>query len=101
MRTYCVYILSSKTRVLYVGVTANLEYRLAQHRAGAGARFTARYGVYRLVHVETTASPLVAIAREKEIKAWRRSKKIALIETQNPRWQELAPQPVIKKERSD
>ena len=101
MRTYCVCVLASKTRVLYIGVTSSLERRLAQHRAGVASRFTARYGVHRLVHFETTSSALCAISREKEIKAWRRSKNIALIESQNPAWEELAPDPVIPKKQSD
>ena len=99
MRTYWVYVLSSKTRVLYVGVTANLERRLAEHRAGTGSRFTARYGVVQLVHAESTTDIRAALEREKELKSWRRSKKVDLIESGNPGWEDLAPP--IPNERRD
>ena len=86
---FAVYILSSRTRTLYIGVTNDLERRLAQHRAGLGGRFTRKYGVDRLVHVEWAPDPLSAIAREKQLKGWTRDRKIALIESENPRWNDL------------
>jgi putative endonuclease len=92
MRTYWVYILASRTKVTYTGVTGNLVRRIAQHRAGVASRFTAKYGVTRLVHVEQTSEVLAAISREKEIKGWRRSKKVALVESSNPEWVDLAPE---------
>ena len=87
---YYVYILSSRSRTLYTGVTNNITRRVAQHRFGGGSRFTSKYRIQRLVYVEPFWNPLAAIAREKEIKGWLRAKKIALIETQNPGWYDLA-----------
>ena len=86
---FTVYILASRSRVLYVGVTSNLAARLAQHRSGQ-IGFTKRYNVGRLVLVEAYSLATVAIAREKQLKGGRRSKKVALIEQSNPRWQDLA-----------
>lgn len=92
MKLYHVYILASRTRVLYTGVTGNLETRLAWHRSFANPNcFTAQYKVTRLVHVEEYTEVACAIAREKQIKAWRRAKKVRLIEATNPDWQDLAP----------
>jgi putative endonuclease len=71
--TYYVYVLASgRHGTLYIGVTSNLRIRLEQHRAGRGSEFVKQYNVYRLVYVETFASPLEAIAREKQLKNWRR-----------------------------
>ena len=89
-KRYFVYIMSSRSRTLYIGVTNNLYRRTAQHKFDAFPGFTARYQIHRLVYVETFNSIRVAIAREKELKGWRREKKIALIETMNPTWQDLA-----------
>jgi putative endonuclease len=92
MKRYHVYILASFHRVLYIGITADLEKRLAYHRALANPNsFTARYGVTRLVHVEEFTNPDDAIAREKQLKGWLRAKKVALIEKTNPDWEDLAP----------
>jgi putative endonuclease len=87
---YFVYILASRTRVLYVGVTNDLERRLWQHKRHAIDGFTARYNVVRLVHFEQTNDVRAAIAREKQLKGWRREKKIALIEAANPQWKDLS-----------
>ena len=76
--------------MLYVGVTNNLERRLWQHKSHAIAGFTAQYNVTRLVCFEQTTDVREAIAREKQIKGWRRSKKIALIEAANPGWEDLS-----------
>src|SRR3954471_9613732 len=77
---YHVYILASRRHgTLYIGVTNNLRTRLEQHRSGRGSEFVRKYSVYRLVHVETFASPRDAIAREKQLKNWRRDWKIRLI----------------------
>jgi putative endonuclease len=90
MRAYYVYILTSVNRkVMYVGVTNNLENRVAQHRNGEGGAFTRRYRVHILVHAEEYQYVEDAIAREKEIKGWRRSKKDALVEATNPSWADL------------
>ena len=92
MKLYYVYILASLRRILYIGVTGNLETRLAYHRSMTNpAAFTCRYGVTRLVHLEEYADPNQAIAREKQLKGWRRSKKVRLIESLNPDWLDLAP----------
>ena len=92
MRLYYVYILASINKVLYVGVTGNLEQRLIQHRHPTNPdTFTARYRVNRLIYYEEFTRAIDAIAREKEIKGWRRSKKLALIARLNPEWCELAP----------
>jgi putative endonuclease len=89
-RTYCVYILASRSRTLYTGVTNNLQRRIVEHRDGLVPGFTARYKTIRLVHFEVFGDIRSAIAREKEIKAWRREKKIWLIERHNPTWKDLA-----------
>ena len=96
MRAYYVYILTSVNRkVMYVGVTNNLENRVAEHRSGKGSVFTRKYRVHTLVHVEECQYVEDAIAREKELKAWRRSKKDALVEATNPSWAELLETPVV------
>ena len=89
-RRHYVYIMSSKGRVLYVGVTGFLTARVLQHKAGETEEFTQRYRVNRLVYYEVFRYVNNAIARETEIKAWRREKKVALIETMNPLWNDLA-----------
>jgi putative endonuclease len=87
---YWTYILTNTARnVMYVGVTNNLENRVAEHRAGTGSVFTKRYNVRTLVYAEDYQMIEDAIAREKEIKAWRRSKKDALVEAANPAWADL------------
>src|SRR5882724_2742552 len=89
-KNYCVYILASRSRTLYTGVTNDLMARMARHRAGKPGSFTMRYRIHRLVHFETFGEVRAAIAREKEIKHWPRSRKIALIEEKNPGWNDLA-----------
>lgn len=90
-RQPCVYILASRRHgTLYVGVTSNLFARLTQHREKLISGFTSRYGVARLVHVEVTESMAGAIHREKQLKAWKRDWKIALIEKANPNWEDRA-----------
>jgi putative endonuclease len=89
MRQFFVYVLASKSRELYVGVTNNLERRLWEHRAGR-CNFTARYRINRLVYVEVLRHPMTAIKREKRIKKLYRAQKIALIERGNPTWKDLA-----------
>jgi putative endonuclease len=87
---YYVYILASKSRVLYVGVTNNLASRLRHHRDGAYAGFAEHYKTYRLVYYEAFVWVQDAIAREKQIKRWRREKKVFLIELANPTWEDLS-----------
>jgi putative endonuclease len=90
MKNYFVYILSSSSRVLYTGITNSLERRAAQHKEKALPGFTQRYNTTRLVYFEVWGNARSAIAREKQIKAWRREKKSALIRQFNPRWEDLA-----------
>lgn len=90
MRQYWVYILSSYSRTLYVGVTNDLQRRVQQHKTKQVPGFTARYNVTRLVHSEAFSSVNDAIAREKQIKSWSRARKNALIEEYNPRWHDLS-----------
>jgi len=89
-RRYFVYIVASKSRVLYTGVTGSLMSRVLQHKRGEGGSFSAKYRVNRLVWFQTFELVHRAIARETEIKAWRREKKIKLIEEENPTWEDLA-----------
>ena len=89
-KTYYVYILASKARVLYVGVTGNLLRRLHEHRAAQRPGFTSRYRVTRLVYFETTSDVHAAIAREKQLKGWSRRRKVELIERTNAGWLDLA-----------
>jgi len=89
-KSYWTYILASRTRVLYIGVTNNLNRRLAEHRAGVGSRFTSRYRVHRLVFAEEHSDVRDAIQREKQLKGWKRDRKVALINAHNPEWLDLA-----------
>lgn len=82
--------MASRSRVLNVGVTGNLQARVFQHKNGTMEGFTSRYRIVRLVHFEETDYVHAAIAREKEIKGWSRARKIAWIEQANPTWDDLA-----------
>jgi putative endonuclease len=86
---YYVYILASVSRVLYVGVTSDLQRRVWEHKNHAVPGFTDRYNVTRLVYFEQTPNVAAAIEREKQIKGWRREKKVALIEKTNRTWRDL------------
>ena len=85
-----VYILASRSRVLYIGVTNDLQRRVSEHKLKTVPGFTARYNITRLVHYEFFENIRDAIAREKQLKGWRRSKKTALIESENPDWHDLS-----------
>jgi predicted GIY-YIG superfamily endonuclease len=90
MYTYYVYLLTNvKRNVMYVGVTNDLEKRIGEHRAGEGGAFTRQYRVSTLVYSEEHQLIEDAIAREKQIKGWWRSKKNALVESLNPTWADL------------
>ena len=89
-RTYFVYILSSARGVLYVGVTSDLHRRLAEHQQGKVEGFTSRYKVHRLVYFEETRDIRSALEREKQIKSWRREKKLALIREAKPRFEDIS-----------
>ena len=90
MKQYYLYILSNKSRTLYTGVTSHLSNRLYEHKVGVVDGFTKRYNIKKLVYYETTNNIHSAIAREKQIKGWLRRKKIALIESMNPDWNDLS-----------
>ncbi len=89
-RQYYVYILANAARTLYVGVTNNLQRRMHEHRTKRVPGFTQKYNLTRLVYYEVTPNVAAAIAREKQLKGWLRAKKVALIEAQNPGWDDLA-----------
>jgi len=89
-KNYFVYILANKSRTLYIGVTNHLERRLAEHQMKHIPGFTSRYAVNRLVYFESTPNISAAIEREKKIKSWNRTKKIDLIESINPQWDDLS-----------
>jgi putative endonuclease len=89
-RTCYVYILASRSRTLYVGVTNDLSRRLVEHQRGLVPGFTSKYLVFRLVHFEAFGDIRYAIAREKEIKGWRREKKVRLIQFHNRSWADLS-----------
>jgi putative endonuclease len=89
-KRYYVYIMSSKGRVLYTGVTGFLMARVLQHKSGQVAGFTQRYHINRLVYYEAFRYVNNAIARETQIKKWRREKRVPLIEALNPTWEDLA-----------
>jgi putative endonuclease len=86
MRTYYVYIMASRSRVLYTGVTNDLARRVNEHKRGLTPGFTSRYRVTRLVYFEEFVDIRDAIAREKKIKGWVRARKIGLIERHNRAW---------------
>ena len=88
---YYVYILASgRHGTPYIGVCNDMSNRLTLHRNGRGSQFVKKYSVTRLVYMETYASPLEAIQREKQLKDWRRDWKIRLIEENNPDWGDLS-----------
>jgi len=91
-KRFCIYIMTNRPRshLLYTGVTGNLLRRVLEHKNKLLPGFTSRYNFTRSVHYECFAFPDAAIDREKEIKGWRRSKKIRLIESTNPHWHDLA-----------
>ena len=96
-REYSVYILASRTRELYIGVTNDLARRMAEHRAGIHPDDHAyRHEAIRLVFVERTSDAREAIRRQKQLKGWRRTRKIELIESVNPRWLDLASAPSLR-----
>jgi putative endonuclease len=88
-RTYYVYIMASDCGTLYVGVTSNLCNRAYEHRTGKFPGFTSKYKVHKLVYWHSFLEITDAIAREKQIKRWRREKKRFLVEKMNPQWLDL------------
>jgi putative endonuclease len=90
MKTFFVYFMSNKSRRLYTGITSKLMERVFQHRNKLLGGFTARYTFDMLVYFERFSHPTKAILREKEIKGWRREKKLKLILSTNPDWADLS-----------
>lgn len=90
-KTYIVYIITNlKRNPLYIGITGSAARRVAQHKQEMFGGFTAKYKLHRLVYWEEFTDVRAAIAREKQLKGWTRAKKIALIESVNPAWEDLS-----------
>ena len=89
-KEYYVYIMTNKSRTLYTGVTNNLMRRVHEHKNKLIPGFTSKYNIKILVYYESTSSIHVALEREKQIKGWLRMKKIVLIESINPKWNDLS-----------
>jgi putative endonuclease len=89
-KTYYIYIMNSPSGTLYTGITNDLRRRIYQHKHKLVKGFIQQYNIVRLAYFEETTDINAAIAREKEIKGWRRSKKIELIKSMNPQWKDLA-----------
>ena len=92
MPEYYVYIMTNKSRTLYVGVTNDLERRVYEHKQKLIKGFTSKYNINKLVWYETFPDIQQAIEGEKRLKGWLRSKKIALVESRNPNWEDLSRQ---------
>ncbi len=91
MKSYYVYILTNwDNRVMYIGVTGDLQRRLYEHRNEMADGFTKRYHVHKLVYFEETRDVHAALAREKQLKKWAREKKNRLVESTNPEWNDLS-----------
>ena len=95
VKTYYTYIMASRSGTLYIGVTSDLEERVYQHKHGLSPGFTSKYKVAQLVYCED-----LAIDREKQLKGWSRKKKIALVESRNPRWEDLSVEKTDKANRA-
>jgi putative endonuclease len=89
-RSYCVYIVASLTGTVYIGMCNSIERRMREHKSAGFEGFASKYHCDRLVYFESFDDVRKAIDREKQLKGWRRDKKIGLIEKLNPRWQDLA-----------
>ncbi len=90
MKTSYVYIMGSESGTLYVGMTSEIKKRVYEHKNHLIPGFTDKYNIDRLLYVETMGEPTSAINREKQIKAWRREKKVALIDSQNIAWNDIS-----------
>lgn len=89
-KQYYVYIMTNKSKTLYIGVTNDLQRRVYEHKNKLIQGFTAKYNIRLLVHYETTSDIYEACAREKQLKGWLRIKKVRLIESTNPGWKDLS-----------
>jgi putative endonuclease len=90
MKIFYVYIMGSKTGTLYVGLTNDIKRRVYEHKQETFEGFSKKYKTNKLLYFEAIGDSLSAIAREKQIKHWRREKKVKLIDSQNPNWKDLA-----------
>jgi putative endonuclease len=90
-KRFWVYILMSRSGTLYIGMTSDLTARIQTHRDGVEGSFVSRYQVFKLVYFEEQADAYSAIGREKQLKKWRRSKKLALLSESNPEFLDLRP----------
>ncbi len=90
MKQYYVYIMTNRSRTLYIAMTNDLERRVSHHKSKLIPGFTSKYNITQLVYYEATNDVHEAIAREKQLKGWLRSRKIALIESANPTWKDLS-----------
>jgi putative endonuclease len=90
MKQFYVYILANKSKTLYVGVTNNLQRRVYEHKNKLIEGFTSKYNITKVVYFEVFNNIESAIKREKQIKGWLRKKKIDLIESMNPEWNDLS-----------
>jgi putative endonuclease len=90
MREYYVYMMTNVTGMLYTGITNDLERRVYEHKNKLMKGFTSHYNLTKLLFFESTDDVTVTIAREKQIKSWLRKKKVPLIETMNPKWNDLS-----------
>ncbi|MBU0509857.1 GIY-YIG nuclease family protein [bacterium] len=90
MRTYYVYIVASLTRKLHIGSTSDLKRRLYEHKHRLIEGFTAKYNMNRLVYYEETTDARAVVERERQLKGWRREKKVALIHSVDPAWKDLS-----------
>jgi len=89
-KTYYVYIMANQSRTLYIGITNNIRRRVCQHRERLNEGFTHRYKIDTLIYVESFGDVITAIEREKQIKRWRRDKKLNLINQSSPDWHDLS-----------
>ncbi len=90
MKEYYVYILASRSRTLYIGITNDLGRRVDQHKRKLVPGFTSRYNITRVVYFEVTGDVRSALEREKELKGWSRARKVALIDAANPTWEDFS-----------
>jgi len=90
LKEYYVYIMANHSRTLYTGMTNDLERRVYEHKNRLKPGFTSKYNITKLVFFDSTTNVDEAIKREKQIKGWVRKKKVALIESQNPNWEDLS-----------
>jgi len=90
MKTFFVYIMASESGTLYVGITSGVKRRVYEHKNHLICGFADKYGAGRLVYFERLGDSVSAISREKQIKRWRREKKVKLIDSVNPEWRDLS-----------